>query len=102
MRLGKLGNITDKIIDSVLDTILDEGSELIDNVLDAVRNSDIIDEIIEEVTEAVIEQIVEALTGEEANIELGDDYDEPEDQNGGRTDDLDDEEFGIEYAILRL
>ena len=47
MRLGKLGNITDKIIDKVLDTVLDEGSELIENVLEAVRNSDIIDEIID-------------------------------------------------------
>ena len=46
MRLGKLGNITDKIIDKVLDTVLEEGSELIENVLEAVRNSDIIDEII--------------------------------------------------------
>ena len=94
MRLGNLSKITDKIIEGVMDTLLSEGSELIDNIMDEIRNSNLIDEIIEEVTEAVIEQIIAALTGEEVDIELGDD-EEPE-EDGGRTDDLDDSEFGIE------
>ena len=93
MRLGNLSKLTDKIIDGVLDTLLSEGSELVDNIITEIRNSDLVDEIIEEVTEAVIEQIITALTGEEVDIELGDD-EEPEEE-GGRTEDLDDEEFGI-------
>ena len=54
-----------------------------------------VDDIIEEVTEAVIEQIVGALTGEDVDIELGDD-DDDDYEDGGRTEDLDDEEYGID------
>jgi len=54
----------------------------------------LLDEIIEEVTETVIEQLIKALTGEEVDIELGDD-EEPLEE-GGRTEELDDTEFGIE------
>ena len=55
-----------------------------------------IDDIIEEVTEAVIEEIIEALTGREVDVELGDDDDDEGRVLDMRTEDLDDEEFGIE------
>ena len=55
-----------------------------------------LDEIVEEVTETVIEQIIQALTGEEVEVELGDDDEEEPLEEGGRTEELDDAEFGIE------
>ena len=74
MRLGSLSKLTDKIIDGVLDSILDDGSEIIDKIIEQIKKSDLLDEIIEEVTETVIEQIIKALTGEDVDIELGEEY----------------------------
>ena len=79
-----------------------KGSDLIELILDRIKESDLIDGIIEEVTESVIEEIIEALTGREADIELGDDDDDDWDDEDEervldmRTDILDDDEFGIE------
>ena len=87
-----------------MDQFLEEGSDLIELILDRIKESDLIDNIIEEVTESVIEEIIEALTGREADIELGDDdsddgdWDDEDEERvlDMRTDILDDDEFGIE------
>ena len=108
-RLASLQNLgsglTDRVVENVMDAIgADDGildgiiDRVIDPVIEAVRQSSLIDDIIEEVTEAVIEEIIEALTGREVDVELGDDVDDEErilDMNI-KTEDLDDEEFGIE------
>ena len=108
-RLASLGGIgsglTDGVVEKVLDALTgDEGildsviEKIIDPVIESIKESSLVDDIIEEVTEAVIEEIVEALTGREIDIELGDDGEEEErvlDMNI-KTEELDDEEFGIE------
>ena len=95
--------MTDGVVEKVMDAIgADDGildgiiDRVIDPVIEAVRESSLIDDIIEEVTEAVIEEIIEALTGREVDVELGDDEDDEERVLDMRTEDLDDEEFGIE------
>ena len=80
-----------------MDEILDEGSEIFSILIQKIKESDFVDDIIEEVTEAVIEQIILALTGEKVDIEFDDD-DEPDEEGvlNPRTEDLDDDEMGID------
>ena len=97
LNFGRLTKIGDNIAKKVMDEILDEGSEIFSILIQKIKESDFVDDIIEEVTEAVIEQIILALTGEKVDIEFDDD-DEPDEEGvlNPRTEDLDDDEMGID------
>ena len=95
LNFGKLTRIGDNIAKKVIDEILDEGSEILETLIERIKQSELIDDLVEEVTEAVIEQIILALTGEKVEIEF--DEDEPDEEGvlNHRTEDLDDDEMGI-------
>jgi len=95
LNFGKLTRIGDNIAKKVIDEILDEGSEILETLIERIKQSELIDDLVEEVTEAVIEQIILALTGEKVEIEF--DEDEPDEEGvlNPRTEDLDDDEMGI-------
>tara|TARA_B100000949_G_scaffold151439_1_gene133044 strand:+ start:128 stop:442 length:315 start_codon:yes stop_codon:yes gene_type:complete len=101
LNFGKLTRIGDNIAKKVIDEILDEGSEILETLIERIKRSDLIEEIIEEVTEEVINAIVEALTGgDETVLDIDDvelDEDEPDEEGvlNPRTEDLDDDEMGI-------
>ena len=100
LNFGKLTRIGDNIAKKVIDEILDEGSEILETLIERIKQSELIDDLVEEVTEAVIEQIILALTGEKVDIEFDEavDDDEPDEEGllNPRTEELDDEEMGIE------
>ena len=95
LNFGRLSKIGDNIAKKVIDEILDEGSEILETLIERIKQSELIDDLVEEVTEAVIEQIILALTGEKVEIEF--DEDEPDEEGvlNPRTEDLDDDEMGI-------
>ena len=95
LNFGKLTRIGDNIAKKVIDEILDESSEILETLIERIKQSELIDDLVEEVTEAVIEQIILALTGEKVEIEF--DEDEPDEEGvlNPRTEDLDDDEMGI-------
>ena len=101
LNFGKLTRIGDNIAKKVIDEILDEGSEILETLIERIKRSDLIEEIIEEGTEEVINAIVEALTGgDETVLDIDDvelDEDEPDEEGvlNPRTEDLDDDEMGI-------
>ena len=101
LNFGKLTRIGDNIAKKVIDEILDEGSEILETLIERIKKSDLIEEIIEEVTEEVINAIVEALTGsDETVLDIDDveyDDDEPDEEGvlNPRTEELDDDEMGI-------
>ena len=101
LNFGKLTRIGANIAKKVIDEILDEGSEILETLIERIKRSDLIEEIIEEVTEEVINAIVEALTGgDETVLDIDDvelDEDEPDEEGvlNPRTEDLDDDEMGI-------
>ena len=101
LNFGKLTRIGDNIAKKVIDEIFDEGSEILETLIERIKRSDLIEEIIEEVTEEVINAIVEALTGgDETVLDIDDvelDEDEPDEEGvlNPRTEDLDDDEMGI-------
>ena len=100
LNFGRLSKIGDNIAKKVIDEILDEGSEILETLIERIKQSELIDDLVEEVTEAVIEQIILALTGEKVDIEFDEavDDDEPDEEGllNPRTEELDDEEMGIE------
>ena len=100
LNFGRLSKIGDNIAKKVIDEILDEGSEILETLIERIKQSELIDDLVEEVTEAVIEQIILALTGEKVDIEFdeADGDDEPDEEGllNPRTEELDDEEMGIE------
>ena len=95
LNFGRLSKIGDNIAKKVMDEILDEGSEIFSTLLEKIKRSDFIDDLVEEVTEAVIEQIILALTGEKVDIEFDDDEPDEEGVLNPRTEELDDDEMGI-------
>jgi len=102
LNFGKLTRIGDNIAKKVIDEILDEGSEILETLIEKIKQSDLIEDIIEEVTEEVINAIVEALTAgeDETVLDINDvevDDDEPDEDGilNPRTEDLDDDEMGI-------
>ena len=103
LNFGKLTKIGDNIAKKVIDEILDESSEILETLIEKIKQSDLIEEIIEEVTEEVINAIVEALTAgeDETVLDINDveveDDDEPDEEGvlNPRTEDLDDDEMGI-------
>ena len=95
LNFGKLTRIGDNIAKKVIDEILDEGSEILETLIERIKQSELIDDLVEEVTEAVIEQIILALTGEKVEIEFDDDEPDEEGVLNPRTEDLDDDEMGI-------
>ena len=96
LNFGKLTRIGDNIAKKVIDEILDESSEILETLIERIKKSDLIEEIIEEVTEEVINAIVEALTGGDETVLVIDD-DEPDEEGtlNPRTEELDDDEMGI-------
>ena len=100
LNFGRLSKIGDNIAKKVIDEILDEGSEILETLIERIKQSELIDDLVEEVTEAVIEQIILALTGEKVDIEFDEAVDDDEPDEVGllnpRTEELDDEEMGIE------
>ena len=95
LNFGKLTRIGDNIAKKVIDEILDEGSEILETLIERIKQSELIDDLVEEVTEAVIEQIILALTGEKVEIEFDDDEPDEEGVLNPRTEELDDDEMGI-------
>ena len=95
LNFGKLTRIGDNIAKKVICEILDEGSEILETLIERIKQSELIDDLVEEVTEAVIEQIILALTGEKVEIEFDDDEPDEEGVLNPRTEDLDDDEMGI-------
>ena len=103
LNFGKLTRIGDNIAKKVIDEILDESSEILETLIERIKQSDLIEEIIEEVTEEVINAIVDALTASDDetilvidDVELDDDEPDEDGLLNPRTEELDDEEMGIE------
>ena len=118
LNFGRLSKIGDNIAKKVIDEILDESSEILETLIERIKQSDLIEEIIEEVTEEVINAIVDALTASDDetepyssmrqlasddetilvidDVELDDDEPDEDGLLNPRTEELDDEEMGIE------